>query len=295
MLENTYEGSRFSMSIEGFINLVPKQILEVTKIARVGEVTIFRPKEYITDVEIYSTGYHFVLPTSTPPPTKIEGKLYQFSKGKLIVFNPETKVLCKIKVPTEEYIDFSMNKEFFQNICYEVTGKYEIRFKRKDNAYSSRLLTLIGDLEAETNYFKEACPFMVKAIATQIAVLLLREAESNICLPDREVIPDGKYIKRAVEYIEGCYNSNITLEDICDFVHISQYHFIRMFKAHTGKTPHQYLLKLRLQKAEELLKSGQYKVDEVAKVCGFLSTGHFITFFKKIKGLTPLEYKKAIF
>jgi Transcriptional regulator containing an amidase domain and an AraC-type DNA-binding HTH domain len=68
-----------------------------------------------------------------------------------------------------------------------------------------------------------------------------------------------------------------------------------MFKAHTGITPHQYLIKVRLEKAEDMLKSGNYKVDEVAKLCGFVSTAHFTTVFKRAKGTLPSKYRKIIF
>jgi AraC-like DNA-binding protein len=283
------------LSYENFIKLVPKKVLADTKVVKSEEIVIFRPREYITDVELYTSGYHFVLPSSTPPPTKVENKQYQFSKGKLIVFNPETRVLTNIKVPTEEYIALTISKQFFQSISLEAVGKFDVSFKRQDNIFSRRLVNLICDYEEEIQYFENSSPLMLKSIVTQIVIQLLREARSNVCVEQKRLFPEEKYITRAQEYIQSCYNSNVTLEDICSFIHLSEYHFIRVFTKYTGTTPHQYLIKFRIQKAEDLLRSGKYKVEEVAKLSGFISAAHFIAQFKKIKGVTPNAYKKAIF
>ena len=281
-----------TMSYENFVKLVPKKIMAETKVTRSNEIVIFRPRQYITDVELYTSGYHFVLPSSTPPPTKIENKEYQFSKGKLIVFNPETRVFTNKKVAAKEYIAFTIDKEFFQDVCAEAVGKRDVSFKIEDNVFSKRIIDLIYECEEEGKLSNCSSALMLKSIATQITIQLLRETKSNVCIQENIVMPDEKYVKKAVEYIHCCYSSNITLEDICSFIHLSEYHFIRVFTKFTGVTPHQYLIKTRIQKAEELLRSGKYKVEEVAKLSGFISSAHFITQFKKFKGITPNNYRK---
>ena len=91
------------------------------------------------------------------------------------------------------------------------------------------------------------------------------------------------------------YNSNIKIDDICNQINISPYHFIRMFKAKTGTTPHEYLLGIRVNKAEEMLKKGIYSIEEVARLCGYIDASHFSSYFKRVLGVTPSAYKKKYF
>jgi AraC-like DNA-binding protein len=102
------------------------------------------------------------------------------------------------------------------------------------------------------------------------------------------------YINLAKEYIQTYFNSNITLSDICDEIHVSQYHFIRTFSKQVGLTPHMYLSKVRIEKAKELLDARRYSVSETATLCGFESTPYFSTAFKKATGYTPAAYRKKI-
>jgi len=71
-------------------------------------------------------------------------------------------------------------------------------------------------------------------------------------------------------------------------------HFIRAFKATTGMTPHAFLTDLRIARAAEQLKTRGLSITEVALACGFSSPGHFSTVFRRIVGVTPSKYRKAL-
>lgn len=281
------------MAFESFTSQIPQSVLTQVKISECDELAVYRPKTYLVNTKLYAKDYHFVLPSSCPPPTWIENKKYIFGKGKLLAINPETVLLTTEKVPTKEYIDFTIKKEFLEQVAWEAAGKSHVCFERKDNVCSRGLIGLIESFEEETACFKDACPIMTRSIATQIVIRLLREAGSNVHLNECGAVPDKRYMERALQYIEAYYNSNITIDDICSSVHVSSYHFIRMFKTHTGKTPHQYLIELRLTKAEDMLLRGEYKIEEVAELCGFLSKSHFAAQFKRIKGTSPSDYRRG--
>jgi AraC-like DNA-binding protein len=132
---------------------------------------------------------------------------------------------------------------------------------------------------------------MLSSLEVQIAAMLLRDIKADDgnmpgCLPDTE-----SYIRRASDYMRAYYNSNITIEDICGEIHVSPFHFIRMFKQRTGITPHQFLLRMRIEKARELLSSGRYSISETASACGFVSIAHFYEKFKAVTGVPPGNYK----
>jgi AraC-like DNA-binding protein len=77
-----------------------------------------------------------------------------------------------------------------------------------------------------------------------------------------------KRIVQAKIFIDTNYNLDIDLDNISDEACFSKFHFIRLFKKAYGKTPHQYLTVVRIEKAVELLQSGQ-QVSEVCYAVGF--------------------------
>jgi len=96
-------------------------------------------------------------------------------------------------------------------------------------------------------------------------------------------------IVRAKLFIDNNYSENIDLDNIADEAFFSKFHFIRQFKKIYGKTPHQYLIVVRIEKAMELLRT-DIPVSEVCYAVGFESLGSFSGLFKRIVGLTPSAY-----
>lgn len=101
-----------------------------------------------------------------------------------------------------------------------------------------------------------------------------------------------KRIVQAKIFIDTNYNLDIDLDNISDEACFSKFHFIRLFKKAYGKTPHQYLTVVRIEKAVELLQSGQ-QVSEVCYAVGFDSVSSFSGLFKRIVGQSPSAYLAA--
>ena len=97
-------------------------------------------------------------------------------------------------------------------------------------------------------------------------------------------------VVRAKLYIDEAFASNIELTNIAGEACFSKFHFIRLFKTIYGKTPHQYLIYVRIESAKLLLANGE----TVAKACysvGFDSITSFTSLFKRRTGLTPAAYQ----
>ena len=100
-------------------------------------------------------------------------------------------------------------------------------------------------------------------------------------------------IERAVLYIEENYSREITIDDIVDNVHISKYHFIRLFKRVIGVTPYAYLMSCRINRSKLLLRTTDMSVGDISLECGFADTSNFIVQFKKHTGQKPTGYRAA--
>jgi transcriptional regulator GlxA family with amidase domain len=121
--------------------------------------------------------------------------------------------------------------------------------------------------------------------------LLLRDSLPEYALSTANRRYDN-YLLEAIQYMRTYYSSSITIEDICRYIYLSPSHFKRVFKAEIGITPYRFLLKVRIDKAKQVLSNEDYSVDEVARLCGFANAGHLSTVFKSSEGVTPLEYRR---
>jgi AraC-like DNA-binding protein len=98
-------------------------------------------------------------------------------------------------------------------------------------------------------------------------------------------------IVRAKLFIDNYYADNIDLDNIADQAHFSKFHFIRLFKSIYGKTPNNYLIKIRMDNAKILLAKG-HSVLETSIMVGFDSPTSFAGMFKKMAGQTPSAFKR---
>jgi AraC-like DNA-binding protein len=96
-------------------------------------------------------------------------------------------------------------------------------------------------------------------------------------------------IIQAKLFIDNNYADRIDLDNISDEAYFSKFHFIRLFKKIYGKTPHQYLIFVRIEKATMMLRTGK-AVTEVCYAVGFESLSSFGSLFKRIVGSTPSAF-----
>jgi AraC family transcriptional regulator len=87
-------------------------------------------------------------------------------------------------------------------------------------------------------------------------------------------------------------SSDLDLKTIAAESGYSRTHFLRIFRASTGYSPHQWLTHLRIEEAKTLLQKASNSLIDIALECGFSSHGHFTNTFRKIVGVTPREYRR---
>ena len=97
---------------------------------------------------------------------------------------------------------------------------------------------------------------------------------------------------RAREFIDHCYDHPLSLEQISSEACFSRYHFLRLFRQAFNKTPHQYLIERRIEKAKELLTADRLRVTDVCFEVGFQSLGSFSALFRRCVGDAPNSYRE---
>jgi AraC family transcriptional regulator len=73
---------------------------------------------------------------------------------------------------------------------------------------------------------------------------------------------------------------------------LSTTHFSHMFRKSTGQSPHQFVLRVRVERAKDMLRAVEVRVLDVAVACGFKTQQHFARVFRRLCGVSPTEYRQ---
>jgi AraC family transcriptional regulator len=103
---------------------------------------------------------------------------------------------------------------------------------------------------------------------------------------------DERRIATALHFIEERFREPLRLEEVATFVGFGPYHFLRTFKRVVGLTPHQFLIRRRLQEAALLLRTTRLSVMEIALDAGFGDLSHFNHTFRATFATTPTKYRR---
>jgi AraC family transcriptional regulator len=129
------------------------------------------------------------------------------------------------------------------------------------------------------------------AHALAIKFLQLNDTSEDRISSTKPLLP--KILRRIQERIEAELNRQLSLHALAKESGYSRAHFLRMFRAATGLTPHQYVLERRLNRAQQLLKQKQTALADIAVACGFSSQTHMTDSFRNHLGITPGEYRRS--
>ena len=133
-----------------------------------------------------------------------------------------------------------------------------------------------------------ADPLYGDALSTALSLHLLREytsAKPKLKQPGRKLTQQT--LLRALEYIQDHLGQELTVSRLAEAVSISPYHFTRLFREATGKSPHQFIIEARISKARHLLERGNISISEAAYEVGFADQSHLTRHFKRVFGLPP--------
>ena len=123
-----------------------------------------------------------------------------------------------------------------------------------------------------------------------ILMQLLAEFKKISCsdLPESK----AQEVQRVMNYIDSNLNENLSMGQLSKVINYNSQYFTKLFYRHTGVTPAKYIMDRRINRAKEVLSSGDIQVDLLAEQLGYCNASHFIRKFKKAEGLTPAEFRK---
>jgi AraC family transcriptional regulator len=99
-------------------------------------------------------------------------------------------------------------------------------------------------------------------------------------------------LRRIKELVRAKLEDDLSLDELAESVGLSTAHFARMFRKSTGETPHQFVLRQRVERAKAMLRASGARVLDVAVACGFKTQQHFAQVFSGVCGVSPTQYRQ---
>ncbi len=99
-------------------------------------------------------------------------------------------------------------------------------------------------------------------------------------------------LQRVFAHVRENLAHELAVAELAQVVSMSQYYFSKLFKLSTGTTPHQYVMRQRVERAQEILREGRTPLAEVATHVGFETQSHFTSVFRRLCGSTPKRYRE---
>ena len=134
-----------------------------------------------------------------------------------------------------------------------------------------------------------------ETLTNALAVHLLRRYET--CQPAVWVCPSSlskPKLQRTTAYIEAHLAQELSVTELAAAAQTSPAYFARLFRQATGQTPHQYVIKCRIERAKRMLEETEMPISEIALRSGFSSQSHFTTAFRRLAGATPKAFRAAL-
>lgn len=188
-------------------------------------------------------------------------------------------------------------------LCEELTGKLQnnrglLPNQARDLYY--KLLMVISNLEYDAKVSTTADASAQSPLGQLNDCMnysdvhaLLRHAVTSYFALLETTVTENATLFLIKDYISKNYSdSNLSIKDISDHVHLSSSYLCTVFKTETGQTLNQYLTNFRMEKAKQLLADPRNKINEIAARVGYGDQNYFGKTFKKVVGLSPSEYRE---
>lgn len=157
----------------------------------------------------------------------------------------------------------------------------------------TRISALLASVNAERIAGFPSGPLFLDSIEQALALALV----SNHSVRGRSVeayrggLAPAR-LRRVVELIHSRIEDDVSLDELAKSAGLSITHFSEMFRKSTGHSPHQFVLRQKVERAKQLLRAAEVRVLDVAIACGFKTQQHFARVFRRVCGVSPREYQQ---
>ncbi len=188
-------------------------------------------------------------------------------------------------------VSLVLDPQFVADVVKDGLPAKNVEFATQRSAHDTTIARYAGAFRSELAGDSPNGPLYVETLTIGLALHLLATyavARPKIPLPRGKLNPFQ--LRSVVDFIMARLDEDVSLLALAEQANVSPFHFARQFRETVGLTPHQFVLRQRIQKSIAFLKAGRLPLSQVAIESGFYDQAHFTRAFRKVIGTTPAQY-----
>lgn len=160
------------------------------------------------------------------------------------------------------------------------------------NLVDGHISALLNEMTADLNEGSPAGSIYGDSLATTLSIYLLKRyaVQQRAPIAYKGGLPVYR-LKRVLDYIASNLDTNISLSQLATIAGMSPHYFCELFKQSTGRSPHNYILRQRIERAKQRLRDPAGSVLDAALDAGFQNSSHFSRMFRKVEGTSPSRFR----
>ena len=178
-----------------------------------------------------------------------------------------------------------MRSKLYSEICGALNGEGLVRLTfGAGTRFRSLIWQLVSPRTESSPEPDSLYAHLLLSLFVEAEIALVSSSARQVIVPD--------IIVAIQSYLDRNYPQGITLDALSRTFGISKYHMSREFKRYIGKSPNDYLIDIRLDRAKELLVDSRRTIAEIGQLVGIPNTNHFLYLFKSREGITPSAFRR---
>ena len=226
----------------------------------------------------------------------VVGGMGQFKVAeKLIPVSPDDLVIVN---PNVEHTEVSLNASPLEYIVLGVEGMEFAADENGDRRYSAfnfhsgredilpYLRGMLREIEQKSAGYEVVCQDLLEILV----VKLMRHTDFSLTVTPAQ--QSSKECAEARRYIDSNFKENISLDQLAELTHVNKYYLVHSFSKEYGVSPINYLIGRRIEESRYLLADTNHSLSQISHMLGFSSPSYFSQSFRKLEGISPMEYRK---
>ena len=222
---------------------------------------------------------------------KVSGREYRLSKGQGFLIAPNVSVSYeadKSEPWSYTYVAFAGHLVDKYMSRAKLSSQTPVYSYNEDEFIENRMAKLVEYSKASYNRY---CKMMSELYAIVAKLIDYNRAYNDDMVGAQSA---DYYVRKAMGFIDMYYHQKITVETISRYLGISRKYLHQVFKSTINKSPKEYIVAYRMEKAGALIEAGAFSVAEISRSVGYPDMFHFSKMFKKEYGVSPSKYKKKV-
>ena len=230
----------------------------------------------------------------------IDGRLQRerFLTGNVAIYPSDVDYTLRWERESE-FLLLGLDPSLLAQTATDILGTETVELLPLLATHDALIHSMALALKAELESSQTSGQMYAEAIAQTLAIHLLRNysvQQQPLKVLTTYGLPKHK-LHQVTDYINDCLDRDLSLSEMAKIVQMSPFHFARLFKQSTGLSPHQFVIRCRVERAKELLLHGERSIVDIATDVGFANQSHLTRHFKRLVGVTPkvvLENSKNV-